>query len=76
MGKPCGSVVILANLLSQDAEARQAYQEIDTNLFYGGGLVVENAHSRALGSFFLGLARPNVCVRRCAVRIPRSKPGC
>ena len=60
LGRSCGSVVIMANMLSQDAEARRAYQEIDTNLFYGGGLVVENALSRALGSFFLGLSRPNV----------------
>lgn len=61
--RPCGSVVIMANMLSQDAEARRAYQEIDTNLFYAGGLVVEDALSRALGSFFLGLSRPNVPTR-------------
>jgi hypothetical protein len=58
--KPCGTVVIMANLLSQDAEARRAYQEWDTNLFFAGGLVVENALSRALASFFLGLSHPNV----------------
>ena len=63
VGKPCGSVVILANLLSQDAEARRVYQEWDTDLFYGGGLVVEDGLSRALGSFFLGLSRPNVPTR-------------
>ena len=60
VGRPCGSVVIMANLLSQDAEARRAYQEWDTALFFAGGLVVENALSRALGSFFLGLSHPNV----------------
>jgi hypothetical protein len=60
LGKPCGSVVILANVLSQDVEARRVYQEWDTNLFFAGGLVVENALSRALGSFFIGLSRPNV----------------
>src|SRR5512142_582445 len=58
--RPCGSVVIMANILSQDAEARRAYQEWDTNLFFAGGLVVENALSRALASFFLGLSHPNV----------------
>lgn len=58
--KPCGTVVIMANLLSQDAEARRAYQEWDTSLFFAGGLVVENALSRALASFFLGLSHPNV----------------
>jgi hypothetical protein len=60
LGKPCGSVVILANVLSQDVEARRVYQEWDTSLFFAGGLVVENALSRALGSFFIGLSRPNV----------------
>jgi len=59
-GKQCGSLVIMSNMLSQDAEARRAYQEIDTNLFYAGALVVESALSRALGSFFIGLSRPRV----------------
>lgn len=63
LGRPCGAVVIMANMLSQDAEARRAYQGIDTSLFYGGGLVVEDALSRALGGFFLGLSRPNVPTR-------------
>lgn len=60
LGKPCSSVVIMSNMLSQDAEARRAYTEIDPNLFYGGALVVESALSRALGSFFIGLTRPKV----------------
>lgn len=63
LGRPCGSVVIMANMLSQDAEARRAYQEMDTNLFFGGGLVVEDALSRALSSFFIGLSRPQVPTR-------------
>jgi hypothetical protein len=60
LGRPCGSVVIMSNMLSQDAEARRAYTEIDPNLVYGGALVVESALSRALGSFFIGLTRPKV----------------
>jgi len=60
LGKPCGSAVIMSNMLSQDAEARRAYSEIDPHLFYGGALVVESALSRALGSFFVGLSRPVV----------------
>ena len=59
-GKPCGSVVIMSNMLAQEPEARRAYTEIDPNLVYAGGLVVENALSRALGSFFVGLTRPKV----------------
>jgi hypothetical protein len=63
LGRPCGSVVMMSNMLSQDAEARRAYTEIDPNLFYGGALVVESALSRALGSFFIGLTRPRVTTR-------------
>lgn len=60
LGKRCGSLVIMANMLAQDAEARRAYQEIDPHLFFAGALVVESALSRALGSFFVGLSRPVV----------------
>lgn len=60
LGKPCSSVVIMSNMLGQEPEARRAYTEIDPGLFYGGGLVVESALSRALGSFFVGLTRPKV----------------
>jgi hypothetical protein len=63
LGRSCGAVVIMANMLSQEAEARRAYQAIDTQLFYGGALVVEDALSRALGSFFIGLSRPNAPTR-------------
>jgi hypothetical protein len=63
LGRSCGAVVIMANMLAQDAEARAAYQGIDIQLFYAGALVVEDALSRALGSFFLGLSRPNAPTR-------------
>jgi hypothetical protein len=63
LGRPCGGVVIMSNMLAQNAEARRAYQEMDTSLFFAGGLVVENALSRALGSFFVGLSDPNVPIR-------------
>lgn len=60
LGRPCGSVVIMSNMLGQEAEARRVYTEIDPKLVYAGALVVENAISRALGSFFVGLTRPKV----------------
>ncbi len=63
LGRPCGSVVIMANMLSQDAEARRAYTTLDPRLIYGGALVVGNALSRALGNFFMGLTRPKVPTR-------------
>jgi hypothetical protein len=58
LGRPIGSVVIMTNMLAQEAEARRAYGEIDPKLVYAAGLVVESALSRALGSFFIGLSRP------------------
>lgn len=60
LGKPCGSVVIMTNMLSQEAEARRAYGEIDPRLFFAAALVVESALSRALGSFFVGLSHPPI----------------
>jgi hypothetical protein len=60
LGRPCGCVVIMTNMLSQEAEARRAYGEIDPRLFFAAALVVESALSRALGSFFIGLSRPVV----------------
>ncbi len=60
LGRPCGSVVVMSNMLSQDAEARRAYTTLDPALIYGGALVVSNALSRALGNFFVGLNRPRV----------------
>ncbi len=63
LGKPCGSLIIMTNLLSQDAETRRVYADMDTNLFFAAALVVENALSRALGSFFIGLSRPEIPTR-------------
>ena len=60
LGRPCGCVVIMANMLSQEAEARRAYAGIDPSLFFAAALVVESALSRALGSFFVGFSRPVV----------------
>ncbi len=60
LGRPCGSLVVMANMLAQDPEARRAYNTIDPSLIYGGALVVGNPLSRALGSFFVGLNRNKV----------------
>ncbi len=60
LGRPCGSLVLMSNMLSQDAEARRAYATLDPRLIYAGALVVGNPLSRALGSFFVGLNRPRV----------------
>ncbi len=61
LGKKCVTVVIMSNILSQDAETRRIYRELAENgLFFGAALVVDNALSRALGSFFIGLSRPQI----------------
>jgi hypothetical protein len=60
LGKPCGSLILMTNMLGQDAETRRVYAESDPRLFFAAALVVENALSRALGSFFIGLARPGL----------------
>ena len=59
LGTKCGLVVVLNNLLSQDAESRKVYSEgLLPELFYGSALVVGNPLSRAIGSFFAGLSKP------------------
>ena len=57
--RKCGLVVVLNNLLSQDAESRKVYSDgMLPELFYGSALVVSNPLSRAIGSFFIGLSKP------------------
>lgn len=59
LGTKCGLVVVLNNLLSQDAESRKVYSDgLLPELFYGSALVVSNPLSRAIGSFFIGLSKP------------------
>jgi hypothetical protein len=57
-GHPLGLVVYMTSLLSQDADARRIYSSMDKSLFTGSALVVSNPLARAIGSFFLGLTRP------------------
>jgi len=61
LGKKCGLVVVVDNMLSQDAESRKVYSEgMLPELFYGSALVVSNLLARAMGSFFIGLSKPMV----------------
>lgn len=61
LGRKCGVVVVMNNLLSQDADSRKIYAEgLSPELFYGSALVVNNPLSRAIGSFFIGLSKPAV----------------
>ncbi|MEI6666644.1 MAG: hypothetical protein WCP29_00705 [Acidobacteriota bacterium] len=64
LGKPCSTLVVLSNLLSQDAESRRIYGEMGgTGLYFASALVVDNLLSRALGSFFIGLSKPRIPVK-------------
>jgi hypothetical protein len=61
LGRPCGIVVVMNSLLSQNADARKIYAEgMQPELFYGIALVVSNPLSRAIGSFFMGRSKPLV----------------
>jgi hypothetical protein len=66
--KEPGCTVIFVDLLrSQDKGARRVYQEHpDLDVFLGAALVGGTALSRAIGSFFVGLARPKVPLRMTA----------
>ncbi len=56
LGKRCGLVIVMNNLLSQDGESRRLYYKSTTpDLFYGVALVVNNPLARALGTFTLNL---------------------
>ena len=61
LGRPCGVIVLLGSLMSQDADARRIYAAaMNHRHFFAASLVVTNPISRAIGSFFLGLSRPSV----------------
>jgi hypothetical protein len=61
VGRKCAVVVLLGALMSQNAEARRIYAAgMDPALFFAASLVVNNPISRAIGSFFLELSRPQI----------------
>lgn len=60
-GHPCGVIVLIGSLSSQDADARRVYAEkMDPALIYATALVVNSPLARAMGSFFLGLTKPRL----------------
>lgn len=60
-GRKIGAVVVMSNILTQDAETRRVYQKLAGNgLYYGLALVVDSALSRALATFFIGLSKPAI----------------
>lgn len=64
LGKKCSTLVIMSNVLSQDAETRRVYDKmILSGLFFGTALIVNNPLSRAIASFAIGLSKPQVPVK-------------
>lgn len=64
LGKKCSTLVIMSNVLSQDAETRKIYDEMTmSGLFFGTALIVSNPLSRAIASFAIGLSKPQVPIK-------------
>lgn len=60
-GRKFGIAVVVANILTQDAETRRVYQtQVSNGMYYGLAMVVDSALSRAIASFFMGLSKPSV----------------
>jgi hypothetical protein len=60
-------VVFFDNMVSQDKDARRVYQmEPDPAVLRATALVGGSLLSRAMGSFFLGLAKPRIPVKMFA----------
>ena len=64
LGKKCSTLVIMSNVLSQDAETRRLYNEMTVSgHFFGTALIVSNPLSRAVASFAIGLSKPQVPIK-------------
>jgi len=64
LGKKIATMVVMSNVLSQDAETRRIYNDQPASgLYYGAVLVVDNALSRALASFLIGMSQTKVPVK-------------
>ena len=64
LGKKCCTLVIMSNVLSQDAETRRIYNEMTVSgHFFGTALIVNNPLSRAIASFAIGLSKPTVPIK-------------
>ncbi len=62
LGKKCGLVIVINNLLAQEAESRRIYADsLSPELFWGVVLVVNNPVARIIG---------NLALRLSAMQIP------
>jgi hypothetical protein len=61
LGKRICVVILVDNLLAQDAETRRVYTEgLGEDSIYGVALVSGSSMGRAIASFFMGLSKPKV----------------
>jgi len=61
LGKKCGLIIVVNNILAQDAESRRIYADgVTPDLFFGVTLVVSSPVARIIG---------NLALRR-AIRVP------
>lgn len=64
VGRPCGVVIVMMNVLAQDAESRRIYNEQGASgWYYGAALIVSNPLSRALASFLIGMTRTRLPIQ-------------
>jgi hypothetical protein len=66
-GRPGVTVVFVDRLVGQDKDARRVYQTLpDIKAHRGTALVGGSLLGRAIGSFFLGLSKPQVAIKMFA----------
>ncbi len=59
--KKCATMVVMSNVLAQDAETRRIYNDqAASGLYYGAAIIVDNALSRAIASFLIGMSQTRV----------------
>ena len=64
LGKKCALIIVMSNVLSQDAETRRVYNEQPlSGCYYGTALIVDSALSRAIASFLIGLTQTMVPIK-------------
>jgi hypothetical protein len=64
LGKKCSTLVIMSNVISQDAATRRIYDEMTVSgHFFGTALIVSNPLSRAIASFAIGLSKPAMPIK-------------
>jgi len=59
-GRRDALIILIDNVVHQDAASRRIWRSADPRLHVGFALVTQSLLARAIGSFFIGLHRPTV----------------